>query len=324
MLRCFRQRIVSAMMVLIIIGPQAHAAGISEDIVPGTVIEEPTRAQWDAAIVPLYGWVTGVRGNVGVLGLTTSVSVSPGDILSNLGDFLDALDGYYMGSGHIRLRKVGFLYDAVHFRVSSIQQFGGQGSGTFEFSGGGSGPISGPDLSLSAAASVDSIVDVGFSYKMATFAGTYRAYETSTSHLDFLAGARITDVDLKVGVVADLAVAIQATLSIGPISRTVGATSGTQVNAAAQDGDGWVDPIVGIAGRTMLDGNWFMSGWAMVGGFGVNSRFLYDVTGVVGYEWKNGWSAHGGYRIADTDYSNGDFKWDVTMQGPIVGVSARF
>jgi len=62
----------------------------------------------------------------------------------------------------------------------------------------------------------------------------------------------------------------------------------------------------------------------MVGGFGVNSRFLYDVTGVVGYEWKNGWSAHGGYRIADTDYSNGDFKWDVTMQGPIVGVSARF
>ena len=122
MLRCFRQRIVSATVVLIIIGPQAHATGISDqDIVPGTVIEEPTRAQWDAAIVPLYGWVTGVRGNVGVLGLTTSVSVSPGDILSNLGDFLDALDGYYMGSGHIRHRKVGFLYYAVHFRVSSIQ-----------------------------------------------------------------------------------------------------------------------------------------------------------------------------------------------------------
>ena len=74
----------------------------------------------------------------------------------------------------------------------------------------------------------------------------------------------------------------------------------------------------------MIDDHWFATGWAMIGGFGIESSFLYDVMGGVGYEWEKGVSAFVGYRASHADYDAGDFNWSLTMHGPLVGVSARF
>lgn len=285
---------------------------------------QPPEAKWEAAIVPLYGWITGYRGDVGVFGVEASINITPIEVLQNLNDLLETLDGIYMGSGHVRYNRIGFLYDISHIKVASAQEFAGEGSRTVDTSLPGFGPISGPDLSLTVGARVDGIVDVAFSHTMTTLAGTYRAYESRTSNLDLIAGVRITDVDLKIGVVAEAAVAAQATLTLGPISKTVGATAGTQVNASANDGDTWVDPIIGVRGDSRLDKNWFVTGWAMIGGFGASSDLLYDLMGGVGYEWENGLSAFGGYRLADTDYQSGDFKWDLAVHGPIVGLGMKF
>jgi len=142
-------------------------------------------------------------------------------------------------------------------------------------------------------------VDLGFKMSMTTLAGNYRFYETQTAYLDAIAGIRITDIN------TDL------TISLGP---TVSAT----------DGDTWVDPIVGVKGRYDLNENWNLKGSALYGGFGVASHSLYDVSVFVGYEWANGIELYGGWRIADTKYDNGSFKWNITMSGPMLGLTFKF
>ncbi len=315
------RKVLAAAFLALMFYP-AQAEGLKDDSFADTGTAVPARLE--ATIVPMYGWVPGINGGVGARGLSTSIDVSPIDVLRNLDDLIEALDGIYIGAGHIRYGKFGFAYDAVYFNLSSVREFSGERSGAINFSRPGVGPFPGRDLTLTAGARVDGIVDVAFSYTMATFAGTYRAYETPTTQVDLVAGARVTDVDVKVGVVVDAAIAAQADLTIGPISKSVGVTAGRQVNASARRNENWVDPIVGVMGRSKLDQNWLVTGWAMMGGFGVNSDFVFDVMGGVGYDLSNGISAFAGYRISHTDYQNAAFQWDLTMHGPVMGVSAKF
>lgn len=302
----------------------ASARAADFDDTPPASADMSATSRLEATIIPMYGWVTGMDGEVGARGLKASVDVTPMDVVRNLDELIDALDGVYMGAGQIRYDKFGFAYDVVHFNVSSVAQIAGERSASLSASRPGIGPISGPDLTLSVGGRVDGIVDVAFSYTMATFAGTYRVHETATSHLDVVAGLRVTEVDLKVGVVADVSLTANGQLTLGSISKPFTGTVGRQVNAVARGNETWVDPIVGFMGRSKLDENWYVTGWALAGGFGANSDFLFDVMGGVGYEWSNGISAFAGYRASGTDYQNDGFKWDLTLHGPILGISAAF
>ena len=80
-------------------------------------------------------------------------------------------------------------------------------------------------------------LDVGFGYSAATFAANYRIDETESGYLDLIAGVRVSDLK------TDL------TLSLGPTVR-------------ASDGDTWVDPVIGVKGRYLIDDNWFVKGWS--------------------------------------------------------------
>jgi len=143
-------------------------------------------------------------------------------------------------------------------------------------------------------------VDIGFSMTMATVAGNYRIYETQTGYADLTGGVRYTDIDIDVD------------LTLGRRGRSI------------SGGDSWLDPVVGIKGRYNLSKNWYLKGSALYGGFGVSSDSLYDVAGLVGYEWANGIELYGGWRIAKSDYENGPFKWDIQLSGPLIGFSAKF
>ena len=231
---------------------------------------------WEVTISPFYGWIPGFNGKLAVFGQPpVKIDITPIDILKNIDEFIDLLDGIYIGGGQIRRGDLGFMWDVVYFDIRAVDQIGGN--------------------------FVSGTLDVGFSATKALLAGTYRVHETNRSHVDVLAGARVTDVDLVVGV--DLGL-------IGEISGS--------------DGDTWVDPVIGVRGRANFTERAYVDGWAMIGGFGVQSDLLWDAYGVVGYEFKDWLSAYAGFRGSGTDYRNGAFIWDVTMYGPILGFELTF
>jgi hypothetical protein len=243
-------------------------------IIDEASVTEPPPSGWTFAVDPLYTWLPGMNGNIRVFGTDISIDITAGDILSNLKEFIQALDGLYMGSGEARNGNFGLQYDIVYLGLG----------GTTEF----------------AAGHITGGVDIGFTLSMTTLAANYRVYETQNAYLDAIAGARITHVD------TDL------TITLGPLGRS------------ATDGDTWVDPVIGLKGRYDLDENWYFKGSALYGGFGVSSSSLYDATAFVGYEWANGVELYGGWRIADTKYNNGSFKWDMQLSGPMMGLTFKF
>ena len=125
------------------------------------------------SVAPFYGWVPGVSGDVRALGAPARIGIGPGDILSNLDGYLDALEGGYIGMGEVRIGRFGILHDVFWADYLSGNTFDG---GLFSF-------------------------DVGVAYEqvMVTMAGSYRLVEDADGHLDALVGARFQSIGLSVG-----------------------------------------------------------------------------------------------------------------------------
>jgi hypothetical protein len=86
----------------------------------------------------------------------------------------------------------------------------------------------------------------------------------------------------------------------------------------------WVDPVVGLKGRANISPNFFVTGWALAGGFGVSSDLMWDAMGSVGYEFNDTFSMTAGYRALSVDYHNNGFVYDVVQSGPILGAVFKF
>ena len=69
-----------------------------------------------------------------------------------------------------------------------------------------------------------------------------------------------------------------------------------------------------------------------VGGFGVASKFSWQALAAVNYDFfvskSVSWSGMVGYRGLYVDYSEGAgltrYEYNMTMHGPVLGVTARF
>jgi hypothetical protein len=137
-----------------------------------------------------------------------------------------------------------------------------------------------------------------------TLMAEYRLIDAGTSSLDIMAGARIW------GVSADLDVT--STLGDPPLGFST-------------DGDKyWVDPMIGVKGRLQGASPWYLTGWAMVGGFGVSSDIDWDLFGGLGYQFNDTFSFVVGYRGVGVDYEDDGFEFDVIQHGPILGGVFRF
>lgn len=95
----------------------------------------------------------------------------------------------------------------------------------------------------------------------------------------------------------------------------------------ADRSESFVDPIVGVRLGSGLSEDWLAFVTADVGGFGVGSDYSWNVQGYVGYRM----TMFGiptelslGYRALHQKYEDGDFEWDVTQHGPILGVTYNF
>jgi hypothetical protein len=94
----------------------------------------------------------------------------------------------------------------------------------------------------------------------------------------------------------------------------------------------WVDPLVGARSLWALSKRWNLSLAGGVGGFGVGSHFTWHAHSLVGYRFdllgEDNAQVFGGYRALYQDYTDGSgvdkFEWDVTLHGPILGLSIHF
>jgi hypothetical protein len=133
-------------------------------------------------------------------------------------------------------------------------------------------------------------------------AGFYRMMSTGQAFIDGLAGIRYWSADSEL------------TLSGGPAG-----------SYAIDNGEEWIDPIIGLKGLTMLGGSkFFLSGFLIIGGFGASSDFLWDVNANLGFQWGDIFSTTIGYRYLDVDYEDDGFLYDVAQHGPTLGLSWRF
>jgi hypothetical protein len=134
-----------------------------------------------------------------------------------------------------------------------------------------------------------------------TAAGEYRVVDAPRGSLDVMAGARVWSVDTELAF-----------------------RGGVLDGVSRSDGDTWVDPLVGTKGRFELTEKFYVTGWAMAGGFGVSSDLMWDLFGGAGYQFNDNISAVFGYRGMGVDYENDGFTFDVIQHGPVLGGVIRF
>jgi hypothetical protein len=91
--------------------------------------------------------------------------------------------------------------------------------------------------------------------------------------------------------------------------------------------EGWVDPIVGTRFGLDLTDDWLLAGAGDVGGVVTGSDFAWNVQAYLAYRTElfgRETILSAGYRALHTDYEDGNFEWDVTQHGPILGTVIRF
>jgi hypothetical protein len=134
-----------------------------------------------------------------------------------------------------------------------------------------------------------------------TFGGAYRLLDEQKGFLDLLAGARLwsvqTQLDFDGGV-----------LNIQKVD----------------DGQTWVDPVIGVKARFDIGAGFYLNALGHVGGFGVASDLTWDAFGGFGYQFNETISAIAGYRHLEVDYHHDGFVFDVEMSGPVIGATIRF
>lgn len=94
-----------------------------------------------------------------------------------------------------------------------------------------------------------------------------------------------------------------------------------------QDAD-WVDPIVGGRLETELGPRWVFSAAADVGGFGVESDFIWNVATLFAYRATPKLSLVTGYRVVQFDFEEGTgpdrFEFDVRISGALLAMAYHF
>jgi hypothetical protein len=133
--------------------------------------------------------------------------------------------------------------------------------------------------------------------------GLYGQYRLTNS-LQLMAGVMYTDVSLKLP------------------------PDGPPKLRYLKAGDSWADPVVGLRYAAPISDRWSFDGFGQVGGFGVSSDLVWQLTGSFSYRMTKRSHFLAGYRYMDFDYESGSgidrFKFDVVEHGPALGFRINF
>jgi hypothetical protein len=162
------------------------------------------------------------------------------------------------------------------------------------------------------------IAEMAAAYKIARWGAT--SAPGSGTAIDIFGGARGWWQK------ADASLALAGTVNIGDLTCNADGT------LTASGSVGWVDPLVGLRLRHQFAPgmNFVVSG--DIGGFGAGSKFSWQALAAVNYDFyvhnNVTWSGMAGYKALDVDYTKGSvlthFEYNMTMHGPILGITARF
>lgn len=159
------------------------------------------------------------------------------------------------------------------------------------------------DLSLSSS-SKDGLIPPGLPataklrQRSMTLLAGYRALDRPAMHLDVLAGARLWKIEGSVNVAG------------GAISRSGDKT--------------FTDPVVALRANYTLSPRWSAIFYADYGGFDVGSKQTSQIVATANYQVNDSLYVSAGYRQLTVDYLDGGTRIDMTMAGPLLGITLRF
>ena len=86
----------------------------------------------------------------------------------------------------------------------------------------------------------------------------------------------------------------------------------------------WWDPVIGVRGRMPLTETLDASGFANIGGFGVGSKFTWEIYGGLDYAFTESLSANAGFRYLSIDYDTNSSDVKMEIYGPTIGLTLWF
>lgn len=110
--------------------------------------------------------------------------------------------------------------------------------------------------------------------------------------------------------------------------RVTNPITGVVTRAEASKGASWVDPLVGLQYNVPIGDAWRFNLRGDIGGFGVGSDQSYHLLANFRWQANDTIGVVFGYRVIGFDYEDGKDRnyqrYDLTQQGPLVGVSISF
>lgn len=91
-----------------------------------------------------------------------------------------------------------------------------------------------------------------------------------------------------------------------------------------QDDRIWIDPTVGLNSAVYASESVLFRMGGDIGGFGVGSELTWQSWASIGVKISKRAGINAGYRIIYHEYEDGDFRYDVSMKGPTLGLDFGF
>jgi hypothetical protein len=284
-------------------------AAIAADVampIKAPIAPAPAIEVWTFSLTP-YVWATSLNGSTTVKGRTADIDASFFDILDHTEFPKDLFQ--LAAFGEARYGRFGLLADLAYMKI-------GIGASQVRTRG---VDLLGASVGASAGLTVEMVIaELAASYEIARWNGL--SSPGSSTALDLYAGGRAWWQH------ADAQVAISGTVNIGDLVRTGDGT------LSAAGSVSWVDPVVGARLRHQFAPGWNLVLSGDVGGFDVGSKFSWQALAALDYEFMRtksvSWSGMIGYKALSVDYVKGSgltqYEYDMTMYGPIFGITARF
>jgi len=201
-------------------------------------------------------------------------------------DMWDNLDIGVMGIFEARKGRWIFALDAVYFRLNKQETESWTGPG--------------------GRVTIDGAVEATMTQQLYQGSIGYRIIDDKTK-LDLIGGLRYNIVENELDLV------------LHPIGEVF---PGDKRNIS--ESENWVDPVFGIRLIVPFSPKWSCFGYGDIGGFGVGSYITYQAMGGIRWQFSKVVSAKLAYRYLYQDFEEDDFKWDMSYQGPVIGIGFSF
>jgi hypothetical protein len=302
-------RSVASVAVGLSLSGAALATDLASMPTKAIVAPAPISSPWTFTATP-YAWAMMMNGSVTVKGRTGDINVDLNDLWNIVKQSEIPKDlAAFMGSFEARYDRFSIFSDLVYLKATLSGDMVRARGNNFV------------NAALNASANFQDqmvIAEMAATYQVAHW-GSNATADSGTA-IDFLGGARYWWMEGKLSATAS------AVLNISDLTL-----SGGRAIAKSPSVD-WVDPLVGVRLRHQFVPGLNLTVSGDVGGFDVGSRLSWQALAALNYDFYKSksvvWSGMAGYRGLYVDYSKGSgptlFEYDMTLHGPILGVTARF